>query len=266
MNLIAIDLEKCTACGLCVVECPFDLLTQKAGEVPALIPGGERFCLRCGHCLAICPGGALSLDGESPESCEKAQREAVIDPAAMTALLKNRRSIREYKNQSVPRKKIEALMEGIRWAPTAKNEQPVEWLLVDDRAAIRDLAELTVNWAREIHRMPELVTAWDAGQDLVLREAPLLAIAHAPSDGLSPVIDSVIAAASLELAASVQGIGSCWAGYFMRAAQQDPRIADRLNLPDGHQVCAVLMMGYPKLIYHRIPPRKKPAVTWLGDA
>jgi nitroreductase/NAD-dependent dihydropyrimidine dehydrogenase PreA subunit len=264
MTLIAIDPEKCTACGLCVLECPFDLLAQKVKKIPELIPGGESFCLRCGHCLAVCPAGALALDGDSPDSCEPAQKGAAIDPASMAALLKNRRSIREYKDRPVPRKEMDELMDWVRWAPTAKNVQPVDWLLVDDRAAIRDLARLTVDWARALNIMPELVTAWDAGKDLVLRDAPLLVIAHAPADGLSPVIDSAIAAASLELAATAYGIGSCWAGYFMRAAQRCAPIADRLNLPKGHTVCAALMIGYPKLTYHRIPPRKKAAVTWLG--
>jgi nitroreductase/NAD-dependent dihydropyrimidine dehydrogenase PreA subunit len=266
MNLITIDPEKCTTCGRCVVECPFDLLAQPTEAPPELLPGGETFCLRCGHCLAVCQSGALSLDGESPESCEPVQTDAIIDPASMAALLKNRRSIREYKALPVPRKEMEALMDWVRWAPTAKNEQPVEWLLVDDRAAIGDLARLTVEWAREINRMPELVTAWDAGKDLVLREAPLLAIAHAPNDGLSPVIDSVIAATSLELAATAYGLGSCWAGYFMRAAQMCPAVAERLSLPAGHTVCAALMMGYPKFTYHRVPSRKKAAVTWLKKA
>ena len=113
--------------------------------------------------------------------------------------------------------------------------------------------------------MPELVTAWDAGNDLVLRDAPLLAIAHATAEGLSPVIDSTIAATSLELAATACGLGSCWAGYFMHAAPHQKLIAERLTLPAGHNVCAALMMGYPKLTYHRVPPRKKSAVTWLGD-
>ncbi|WP_372809087.1 nitroreductase family protein [Pontiella sp.] len=265
MNLIDIDSEICTACGLCIVECPFGLLAQQTGDVPDLIPGGESFCMRCGHCLAVCPVGALALDGETPESCDPAQTGAVVDPPAMAALLKNRRSIREYKDRPVPRKDMQELMEPVRWAPTAKNEQPVHWLLVDDRAAIHDLARLTVEWAREIDRMPELVTAWDAGKDLVLRNAPLLAIATAPSDGLSPVIDSTIAASALELAATAYGLGSCWAGYFMRAAQQYGPIAERLNLPRGHQVCAALMMGYPKRTYHRVPPRKPADVTWLGS-
>jgi nitroreductase len=245
------------------VECPFYLLEQKAGDIPSLVANGETFCLRCGHCLTVCPSGALSFDGVAPESCEPT--DAALDPSTMAALLKNRRSVRHFKDKPVARSEMAELIEMVRWAPTAKNVQPVEWILVDDRATIRELARLTVEWTRSLKVAPELSTAWDAGKDLVLREAPLLAIATAPTDGLCPVVDATIAVTSLELAATAYGIGSCWAGYFMRAAQNDPPIAERLHLPAGQQVGAVLMMGYPKFDYHHIPPRNKASVTWLAE-
>ena len=263
MKLIDIDSEKCKKDGICIEECPFDLLVENADGIPEMAPGAKAVCMRCGHCLAVCPVGAVTLDGVSAESCEAARKYPVVDESTMEALLKNRRSVRVYKNKPVPRETVGRLMEIVRWAPTAKNLQPVHWRLTDDREKIREMARLTIEYFREGGMFLEVVNAWDAGEDMILRDAPLLAIAHAATDALKPSADCAIAAASLEIAATAYGIGACWAGFFMRAANTYGPMADYLNLPEGHGVYAALMLGYPKYRYHRIPPRHEAKVRWM---
>jgi nitroreductase len=46
----------------CIEECPFFLLRADADGIPEMIPGAEAVCLKCGHCLAICPNGAIALE------------------------------------------------------------------------------------------------------------------------------------------------------------------------------------------------------------
>ncbi len=53
-----IDLEKCTGCGLCALNCRFGALKMKGGK-PVL----NRFlCEGCGACEAICPQKAIKLE------------------------------------------------------------------------------------------------------------------------------------------------------------------------------------------------------------
>jgi nitroreductase len=68
---------------------------------------------------------------------------------------------------------------------------------------------------------------------------------------------------TLELLAASMGLGSCWAGFLMRAANGHKPLRRYLNLPDDHVVCAALMLGYPKFTYHRIPLRRAAKVRWL---
>ena len=75
-------------------------------------------------------------------------------------------------------------------------------------------------------------------------------------------MDSTIALTFLDLAAPTVGLGACWAGFFMMAAAQSPRLQEALALPEGHACCGALMIGYPKYGYHRLPTRKEPAVSW----
>lgn len=263
MKLITVDDQKCKKDGICIEECPFNILVANDDGIPEMVPGAAAVCMKCGHCLAVCPAGALTLEATSPESCEAALKVPAVTESAMEALLKNRRSVRVYKDKPVPRETVGRLMEMVRWAPTAKNLQPVNWLLVDDKEKIREMARLTIEWFKETGVFPEIAEAWEAGEDMILRGAPLLAIAHTANDALNPPGDCSIAVTSLELAATSYGIGGCWAGFFMRAANNYGPMADFLNLPERHGVYAALMLGYPKFRYHRIPARQEAIVNWM---
>lgn len=263
MNLIQIDTEKCVQDKLCIIECPFNVLRENSEKFPEVDPATEYMCMQCGHCLAVCPTGALTLEGVGPEGCEPASRDIIVGVPEMEALLKNRRSVRVYKNKPVAREQATHLMEMVRWAPTAKNLQPVHWLLVDDKEKIHELAGMTIEFLKAGGVFPEMIAAWETGEDMVMRDAPLLAIAHAANDALNPSADCAIAVTSLELAATSYGIGSFWAGFFMRASNQYAPIAEYLNLPEKHAVYAALALGYPKFRYHRIPQRQPNKVSWL---
>jgi nitroreductase len=66
----------------------------------------------------------------------------VADYDAYYALLRFRRSVRGFRNRPVSRELIEKILEAARWAPSAGNSQPWEFLVVENRKTIRNLAEL----------------------------------------------------------------------------------------------------------------------------
>ena len=66
----------------------------------------------------------------------------VADYASLLGLLKFRRSVRGFRPDPVPRALIEQILEAARWAPSAGNSQPWEFLVVEDRDTIQRLAEL----------------------------------------------------------------------------------------------------------------------------
>jgi nitroreductase len=133
--------------------------------------------------------------------------------------------------------------------------------VVDGRDKVRQMAAMVVDWARGKDMIPDIVALWEKGEDWPLRAAPHVAIACGPKGFGST--DHVIAAATLELAASALGIGACWAGFFTGAANSYPPLAEFLGLPEGHIVHAALMLGYPQFAYHRIPPRRASEVRWI---
>jgi len=75
-------------------------------------------------------------------------------------------------------------------------------------------------------------------------------------------VDCILALAYAELIALPLGLGTTWAGYVMAATTSYPPLMEALNLPEGHKCFGVLMVGYPKLKFVRMPLRNPPAVEW----
>lgn len=262
MNRIVIDSEKCLQDGLCIQECPFGVFTSSENGVPTVAAGAEAGCIDCGHCIALCPGAAIYVNGKGSEDCDPVQRELLVSREQVVQLFRSRRSIRSYKTEAVERSTLEGLLNISRWAPTAKNVQPVHWIVLQKAGDVAELSAMVIDWMRAKQIQPDIVQAFEQGWDIIHRGAPCLLVAHASSTGIKPVEDCCIAMATVEAAAPAFGLGACWAGFFMSAAREHQGITDFLNMPEGHRVYAALMLGYPKYTYHSIPPRKELQVEW----
>jgi len=70
MSLFTIDPEKCQRDEICVKACPTNVIRMGSpDEMPQPTPDFEEYCLACGHCVAVCPTEAFSLNWLSPEKC-----------------------------------------------------------------------------------------------------------------------------------------------------------------------------------------------------
>ena len=274
MSLFTVDEEKCNFCGACVDECSPRVIAKEGQKSPPyMVDGGEEDCLRCGHCVAVCPYGAVRIDIMAPEQCEPLKRVRLPNAGQVELLLKSRRSIRSYRDEPVPRDKLEKLIDIARYAPSGHNSQPVQWLVVENAQETRRMGGLVVEWMRAIveskpemaanMRFDRIVEQCDAGYDYILRGAPHVIVAHADraNAAMAPTA-SIIALTYLELAAHATGLGACWAGYFHFACGSYKPLQEALSLPDGHQVHGAMMLGYPKHRFSRIPLRNAPAVIW----
>jgi NAD-dependent dihydropyrimidine dehydrogenase PreA subunit len=68
MTLFTIDHEKCDKDGICALECPAHII-EMTYNVPVPSDDAEEICIRCGHCVAVCPRAAFTLKFLSPEAC-----------------------------------------------------------------------------------------------------------------------------------------------------------------------------------------------------
>lgn len=273
MSSFTVDKEKCKRDGICVTECPLRILEMKDASLPPTpVKEAEELCIRCGHCVAVCPHGAFSLDGMSPEDCPPLRKDMALGVEHVEHFLRSRRSIRTYQDKEVEREKLGRLIDIARYAPTGSNSQQVKWLVVNSREGVRSLAATVVDMSRHLikannpvakkYRLAGIVSAWEGGLDMVSRGAPALVFVHAPKDYIAAQVDSSIALTFLDLAAPAFGLGTCWAGFVMIASAQWPPLQQTLSLPEGHACFGAMMIGYPKYHYHRLPLRKEADIAW----
>lgn len=273
MSIFSIDDNKCKRDGICVEECPLKIIRlADQNSVPTPVPNAEELCIHCGHCVSICPHGALALKEMPPEKCTPIKKDLNISKEQAEQFLCSRRSIRVYKDKPVERETIEKMIHIASYGPTGHNSQTVEWLVVHDREDVKKFAGLVVDWMRSMVKEKSPIAAelqfdlilagWEAGLDIILRDAPHLILAHAPSSDAMAPTSCTIQLSYLELAAASLGLGACWAGFLYAATVFWPPLQEELGLPEGHTCQGALMLGHPKFKYHRIPVRNTPKVKW----
>jgi nitroreductase/NAD-dependent dihydropyrimidine dehydrogenase PreA subunit len=273
MGFMKVDETKCKRDGICAAECPRRVIELKGQEsFPTVAAENEYYCMMCGHCVAVCPHGAVSLEKIPIETCPEIQKDLLPSLEQTRHFLRSRRSIRVYKDEEVDRQTIQQLIEIARYAPTASNSQTLHWTVITGRERLSELSEMAVDWMRRvIAAQPKsplatyfapVVSGWDNGYDGILRTAPNLILASAPKEASNGLVDCAIALTYLELAALAMGLGTCWAGLLQAAMLNTPALVQKIGLPEGHTAHYPMMIGYPKFKYYRLPERNRPTIHW----
>lgn len=272
MASLHVDDALCIHCAACSLDCPLNLIVLEGLETPKFGPGKGQRCLSCGHCTAVCPTGAMEVQGDALHPPREENGPSALTPEQLGGYLRRRRSVRRYWSDAADRGAIERLMDVVRWAPSGSNGQPISWLIVHTPSEAKRLAGLAVDWARAMAKaesplskyfdFPAMVRAWESGEDRILRGAPHIVVAHASKGSASAPVDGIIALAHLDAAAPAFGLATCWAGLFHLASLHHPPLIEALALPEGHVPIYSLMLGKPFVSYHRTPKRKALSAVW----
>ena len=272
MSIIEVDRNDARAAESALKRVPAELIRLGSAGYPRPIKGADAGCIRCGHCVTICPSGSITHREMAYEQCLALQRHLRVTPEQCEHLVKSRRSVRTYKDEPVPREVLSRLIDVARYAPTGHNSQCVEWLVIANGRDILKLRETGMEWMRwmmtnqpdiaELLTLKPMLRGMEAGGDPFLRGAPVLIVTHAHEENPFAAMACPIALTTFDLFANTMGIGCCWAGLFTRAANSFPPMALALGLPPGHKPFASMMAGYPKYDYQRVPLRNAPRITW----
>ncbi len=286
--VVSLDRAACTGCGRCVRACPGRVFAQTGGGPPEIDP--EAQCIACGHCLALCPADAVV---HSLAALEPAEADPAPAPTAEQVLgfLRSRRSVRQFRNETIDRDLLTRVLEAAAWAPSAKNLQATELIVVEDPGLLHALSGATAEYLRGVCRQlsspmrrallrrvagplvdgvtpmlpafAKLVAEWDAGRDAVLFGAPCLVVFAADPSTTLAVESAQLALHTIALAAHAHGLAGFYAGYLYSAAARDRGIASLLGLGDRRRIVGALALGWPACDFLGVPARPRPAVTWL---
>lgn len=184
-------------------------------------------------------------------------------------VLKDRRSVRSYRDTALEPSIVQALIDAAILAPSSVDSQPWEFWVVLGREQIDRLSDNAKSWLVEKVAHDPTASAVHQRQHLSspdfspLYHAPALVLVVAKSYERQTNEDCCLAALSLMLAARNMGIGTCWIGS-SRPWFNLPATKKELGIPESDCVVAPIVMGYPEE-WPEPSARTQATVHWVGE-
>ena len=147
-------------------------------------------------------------------------------------VIKERRSIRRYKPDLVSREQLMRVLEAARLAPSWKNLQCWRFIVVTEESGKNSIAAALAD------TNPGKRALQTAPIDIVLCADPQAS--GIMGDRLYYLVDCGITMEHLVLAASAEGLATCWIGAF-----DEETVKTAMGVPSEWRVIAMTPLGYP---------------------
>ncbi|HKJ67291.1 MAG TPA: nitroreductase family protein [bacterium] len=189
--------------------------------------------------------------------------EYTQDQEYLFDIFRNRRTVRQFKSTPVPHAHIMRILNAARYAPTAGNQQPWKFLVVQDRNTLDQLKEKALAWYIESYqakRQPSENEPEAMKNSLrpVLQNvlsAPVYVAVLVDSLTKYPqyiIHDGTLAAGYLMIAARSLGYGT---GFFTTFFPED-HMKEFFDIPDRYKLICFTPIGIPEK-WPETPPKKK---------
>lgn len=178
--------------------------------------------------------------------------------------IKQRRSIRSFKDEQIKEEELQAVLEAGLYAPNA-GDQAWHFTVVQNRELL-DRLNLA---AKEAAKQMEFEHLRELGNNEMfncLYDAPTLVIVSGSKQAPVPLeADCAAATQNLLLAAESIGLGSCWIFFVMLAfySPQGSELRIELAMPEGYKPYYAAVFGYKKDAVANVPDRKPNLVTYI---
>lgn len=150
----------------------------------------------------------------------------------MIEILRNRRSVRNFLNKDIEKEKLDILLEAALRAPTSRNLNPTNFILVKDREILKKLS-----------------TAKSHGAGFLANANIAIAVIGDTQKSDTCIEDCSIASIIIQLTAESLNLGSCWAQIRLRYDNKNCLAEDNvrkiLNIPSHFLVESIIGIGYP---------------------
>ena len=257
---LEIDRELCNGCKLCETVCIRDNIKVIDGKAVEVDNGD---CFDCGHCLAICPRNSISLnvfEDQKDRVIEYNPKEIPVSREDYLNLLKQRRSIRWFKNKKIGKETFDKLFEAAYYSPSAQNAQDVEFVVLDEELGdfmvlVYEIISLEEDRFFRIKQFGEYLRGeGDYRNHPLLWEARQMILSFSSNQA-----NALIANTRLELFAYTMGLGGFYSLFTLKADELDH---DRLmeffpEISSNKHMYSAFAIGYPRVKYRRTVPHKE---------
>jgi nitroreductase len=139
-----------------------------------------------------------------------------------------RRSIRKHLDRPVPEELVQKLLAAAMQAPSARNQQPWQFVVIDDRERLSKIAEFMPNAAMAAQAPLAILVCGDLDLE--------------KSEGYW-VVDCAAAVENMLLAAHALGLGAVWCGVYPRAPRMEG-LRQLVGLPNHVVAHSLVVLGY----------------------
>ncbi len=172
----------------------------------------------------------------------------------------NRRSVRKYSARPVDKATIEKLLDAAVLAPSASNQQPWSFVVIQGAEKVREYSERA---KRILLAQPDigdqLRTRMSDPSHNLFHGAPAIVCIYSKRSGIYGHTDCAMAAYTLMLTAHSMGLGTCWIGMG-KPLFDTPLLMRELGVPAEYSAVAPLVLGYPEGELPASRGRKAPEV------
>lgn len=139
-----------------------------------------------------------------------------------------RRSVRAYKDRPIEEEKLRRVLEAGRLAPSARNMQEWKFVVVRDKATVREMVDVC-RGQKFVGEAGAIIVACAVQHDHVMT-----------CGQYAYPIDLAISVDHMSLVAVQEGLGSCWIGAFY-----EDKARELLGIPEDVRAAIILTLGYP---------------------
>jgi nitroreductase len=159
-------------------------------------------------------------------------------------VIQNRRSIRKYKADPVPKAGLRRILHAARWAPTWANMQGVKIIVLEQPDHVKACCEaIGQKWLKAVPML------------LIVCIEPNDSGTNASGIQYFPV-DAAIIMEHIVLAATNEGLGTCWIGWF-----DEEKVKAVVGVPKATRIIAITPVGIPDTSPKPTP--RRPFKEWV---
>lgn len=177
----------------------------------------------------------------------------------------DRRSVREFTAQRVDRETITGLIQAAIQAPSAMNQQPWAFTIIQDKTLLKQYSDrakqifaTTSDSASMPAELKEMLS--DPAYNIFYNSGTLIVIWAKPM-GQHPDWDCCLAAENLMLAAHDLGLGTCPIGLAWPLFEQAD-VKQALNVPVKYRPVFPIIVGHPSKRTPEVARNKPEIVCW----
>ena len=247
-------------------DCAFRALKSADDGTPKMAYPDK--CMRCQHCLAICPVGAVTFDGRNPADSVPVKDLSLPTLDEVENGMRARRAVRRFASEDVDRAALDRILASLGNAPTGCNARSLTFTCFPTRAATDRFRAGFISAIEQHRDGTRLLPRWLAipaiklrkgGEDMFFRGASGILIVS--SDETSPGVttpreDVTIACAHFEMLANAAGIATCWCGFLNLVQKEVPEILEATVGIRRTTPFYAMLFGRPAVRYARCVQRE----------